>query len=423
MAVMRHSITFGGVNSADFGLYIGGEGTFNAPKRVVEMISVPGRDGDIAIDQGHFENIEVKYTVINKEDSLSDFSTKLSGFRNAICALRGYQRLEDTFHPNEFRMAIFIDEFEVKPIEYATAAEFEITFNCKPFRYLTSGENAISKKSGTLTNPTLFKSSPLLAIEGYGDFSVNGYNIHIENDPVGNVLLPDYSGFVQYTADFSTVFIMPNDPIDVSDALGTDKTVEFTQRLYPAYPNVSFVSASVLGATGQTTGSTYTATIDTDGYVLFDGQLPDLAFTYGTPTSISTNVLVRVETQIDGQSGTATNSGYFRVRVNYDGNKLITFDCYVDDIFTAGDYGILAETASVSLPGILIQSTAPKFGHPTYIDCELGEAYALNDGVISSLNRYIALGSALPVLDAGANTITSDATITQLLITPRWREL
>lgn len=423
MAVMRHSITFGGVNSADFGLYIGGEGTFNAPKRVVEMISVPGRDGDIAIDQGRFENIEVKYTVINKEDSLSDFSTKLSGFRNAICALRGYQRLEDTFHPNEFRIAIFIDDFEVKPIEYATAAEFEITFNCQPFRYLTSGETAISKKSGTLTNPTLFKSSPLLAIEGYGDFSVNGYNIHIENDPVGNVLLPDYSGFVQYTADFSTVFIMPNDPIEVSDALGTDKTVEFTQRLYPAYPNVSFVSASVLGATGQTTGSTYTATIDTDGYVLFDGQLPDLAFTYGTPTSISTNVLVRVEMQIEGQSQTTTNSGYFRVRVNYDGNKLITFDCYVDDIFTAGDYGILAETASVSLPGILIQSTAPKFGHPTYIDCELGEAYALNDGVISSLNRYIALGSALPVLDAGANTITSDATITQLLITPRWREL
>ena len=132
---------------------------------------------------------------------------------------------------------------------------------------------------------------------------------------------------------------------------------------------------------------------------------------------------VRVEMQIEGQSGTVTNSGYFRVRVRYSGNKTLECDCYVDDIFTAGDYGIMAETANVSLPGILIQSTAPKFGHPTYIDCELGEAYALNDGVISSLNRYIALGSALPVLDVGANTITSDATITQLLITPRWREL
>ena len=423
MAVMRHSITFGGVNSADFGLYIGGEGTFNAPKRVVEMISVPGRDGDIAIDQGRFENIEVKYTVINKEDSLSDFSTKLSGFRNAICALRGYQRLEDTFHPNEFRMAIFIDEFEVKPIEYATASEFEITFNCQPFRYLKSGETAVSKKSGTLTNPTLFKSNPLLAIEGYGDFSVNGYNIHIENDPVGNVLLPDYSGFVQYTADFSTVFIMPNDPIEISDAVGANKTLTFTQRLYPSAPNITFVSASVLGATGQTTGSTYTATIDTDGYVLFEGRLPDLAYSYGTLRNIVTNVQVRVEMQIEGQSGTVTNSGYFRVRVRYSGNKTLECDCYVDDIFTAGNHGIMAETANVSLPGVLIQSTAPKFGHPTYIDCELGEAYALNDGVISSLNRYIALGSALPVLDVGANTITSDATITQLLITPRWREL
>ena len=193
MAVMRHSITFGGVNSADFGLYIGGEGTFNAPKRVVEMISVPGRDGDIAIDQGRFENIEVKYTVINKEDSLSDFSTKLSGFRNAICALRGYQRLEDTFHPNEFRMAIFIDEFEVKPIEYATASEFEITFNCQPFRYLTSGEaEQTIADGGTITNPTLFGSKPLVSFlsannNPSGWFSMGDKRIYVYDGILGNL--------------------------------------------------------------------------------------------------------------------------------------------------------------------------------------------------------------------------------------------
>ena len=118
MAVMRHSITFGGVNSADYGIYIGGEGTFNAPERDVEMISIPGRDGAFALDKGRFENIEVKYTVINQEPDLATFSANLEDFRNAICSQRGYQRLEDTFHPDEYRMAVFADKFEVKPIEY-----------------------------------------------------------------------------------------------------------------------------------------------------------------------------------------------------------------------------------------------------------------------------------------------------------------
>ena len=36
---IENSITFGGVNSADYGIYISGEGVFNAPKRDVEMIN------------------------------------------------------------------------------------------------------------------------------------------------------------------------------------------------------------------------------------------------------------------------------------------------------------------------------------------------------------------------------------------------
>ena len=325
------SLTVGGINSLDYGVYITGEAVYNAPEKRVEFISIPGRSGDLVIDNGVYENIEVKYPAGVFGDDQSDFASKIRAYRNALKSQSGYQRITDTYNPNEYRLGLFVDPFEVDVVQQSKAGEFDIVFNCQPYRFLTSGETAVSKKSGTLTNPTLFKSSPLLAIEGYGDFSVNGYNIHIENDPVGNVLLPDYSGFVQYTADFSTVFIMPNDPIEISDAVGANKTLTFTQRLYPSAPNITFVSASVLGATGQTTGSTYTATIDTDGYVLFEGELPDLAYSYGTLRNIVTNVQVRVKMQIEGQSGTVTNSGYFRVRVRYSGNKTLECDCYVDD--------------------------------------------------------------------------------------------
>ena len=40
---IRNSLMFGGVSSADYGIFISGEGVFNSPTRAVEMVSVPGR--------------------------------------------------------------------------------------------------------------------------------------------------------------------------------------------------------------------------------------------------------------------------------------------------------------------------------------------------------------------------------------------
>lgn len=140
-----NSITFGGVNSADFGIYISGEGVFNAPKRDVEMITIPGRNGAFALDNGRFENIEVTYPAFNFEPNDYDtFAQRLSDFRNAICAQRGYQRLEDTFHPDEYRMAAYIGGLDIKPIKYNTASEFDIVFDCKPQRWLKDGETAVT---------------------------------------------------------------------------------------------------------------------------------------------------------------------------------------------------------------------------------------------------------------------------------------
>ena len=54
-------LTFNGKNSAEFGVWISGGGTYNAPARDVEMVSVPGRNGDISYDNGRFQNVAVTY--------------------------------------------------------------------------------------------------------------------------------------------------------------------------------------------------------------------------------------------------------------------------------------------------------------------------------------------------------------------------
>ena len=67
-----------------------------------------------------------------------------------------------------------------------------------------------------------------------------------------------------------------------------------------------------------------------------------------------------------------------------------------------------------------VDSTAPAYGEPTYIDCELGEVYKETDGDFVSLNRYVSLGSRLPELSAGDNEITFEGTFSEVSITPRW---
>lgn len=147
MGVMRtptfyKSLTFDGESSRDYGVYITGEAAFNAPARSVEMVSIPGRNGAYALDKGHFENIEVIYPAGIFAENEADFAAAISDFRNYLCSRSGYCRLTDEYNPDEYRLAVYKSGLEVDPARLI-AGEFDIVFDCKPQRYLTSGEEFI----------------------------------------------------------------------------------------------------------------------------------------------------------------------------------------------------------------------------------------------------------------------------------------
>lgn len=182
MGSINNSLQFGSVDSADYGILISGEGTFNAPERDVDTIEIPGRNGDLLIDKGRFKNITVKYTAYSYAEDMASFRQQLSDFRNALTSQAGYQRLTDTFHPDEYRLATFISGFEVKPLQYNTLAEITLQFSCKPQRFLTSGENQVTvANNGTITNPTLFESLPIIETQGAGTLTINNSTITITN--------------------------------------------------------------------------------------------------------------------------------------------------------------------------------------------------------------------------------------------------
>ena len=194
------SLYFDGEDSRDYGVYITGEAVYNAPEREVEMISIPGRNGALAMDRGRFENIEVTYPAGIFADNEADFAEAISNFRNLLCSKRGYVRLQDEYNPNEYRMAVYKSGLEVEPA-LLKAGEFDIVFDCKPQRFLTSGEEAVTVTSGgTLTNPTLFEASPLLMVDGYGSLTVNGYDIKLSDETFGAITLATSveSAYVDY---------------------------------------------------------------------------------------------------------------------------------------------------------------------------------------------------------------------------------
>lgn len=139
MAVFK-SLTFDNENSLDYGVYITGEAVYNAPARAMEMVSVPGRNGAFPLDQGRFENISVKYPAGAFGETQTEFASNIMRFRNVLASRYRYVRLSDDYNTDEFRLGMYRSGLETKPVSMSRAGEFDITFDCKPQRFLVSGE-------------------------------------------------------------------------------------------------------------------------------------------------------------------------------------------------------------------------------------------------------------------------------------------
>ena len=133
---MRNYFIYNGRDSRDFGVYISGQGTFSAPQKAYTFYNIPGRNGALIGYDNRFENIEVSYDAF----IYKDFSKNIAEFRSFLLSVPGYARLEDSYHPDEFRMAAYVGAFEPEVTPKNDAGQFTITFNCKPQRYLLSGE-------------------------------------------------------------------------------------------------------------------------------------------------------------------------------------------------------------------------------------------------------------------------------------------
>lgn len=167
---MIQFLTFAGRPSYDFGIHISGEALFDAPKRKYTSEKVPGRNGEIILDEESYENITLKYP----SGIIDNMPVRIKEFINFAGSKAGYQRLEDTYNPDEFRLAQYAGGTSVKTEDYKNrTGTFDLAFNCKPQRFLKSGERRIEfQEAGSIYNRTNFASHPLIHVTGTGNGTV-----------------------------------------------------------------------------------------------------------------------------------------------------------------------------------------------------------------------------------------------------------
>lgn len=176
MADGRKYFTFANTSSATWDLYITGQGTYNSAEREYNYFDIPGRSGDVIAPFGRYRNQTITYPAFIAKN----FDTNYKAMRAFLTSHVGYFRLTDDYNANEYRMAAFTGTIEPTISQYFHSGTFQILFNCKPQRWLTSGETAQDfTADGTITNPTLFDAAPIIRVTGDGTVGIGTDEITI----------------------------------------------------------------------------------------------------------------------------------------------------------------------------------------------------------------------------------------------------
>lgn len=165
-------IFWNGKSSDDLGVFIEHFPKQPKPAKKYKKISVPGKNGDLIFEEDAFENYIQPYGVyVNaKESNLPSAANDVAEW---LFSAKGYQKLEDSYDPDVFRLAYFAGPLDVENIinKFGRAI---INFDCKPQSFLVSGEEETRYFSATtIKNPTAFTALPYIKVYGNGAGALN----------------------------------------------------------------------------------------------------------------------------------------------------------------------------------------------------------------------------------------------------------
>lgn len=203
-------IIWAGTSNKDVGMVIEHYPSIIIPQRSQDVQSVPGRNGDIVLPNYSFSNYEQSYQAFLDAKYIGGLERVIPKLMDWLLGNEGYQRLEDSYFPDVYRMAYYSGGTQFVSL-FNEYGEGTLTFNCAPEKYLKQGERAISlSKNQVLRNPTAFAAMPLITITGNGSngtLTFNGNSLTIASTPstiiIDTKLHKAYNGSTNYNSKIS----------------------------------------------------------------------------------------------------------------------------------------------------------------------------------------------------------------------------
>lgn len=174
-------VIYNGISSKDYHIEVEHPPGYGIPERDYESVHVPGRNGDVIMYNGSYQNIKREYeiSVGSHEKYMPELAVGISEW---LLSSNSYARLEDSYEPEHYRLAIYLDTTDIENILFH-GGRGTIAFNCKPQRFLKSGDKPVifTSASNHLKNPTSFQALPIITVKGTGEGTVDigGYVIGI----------------------------------------------------------------------------------------------------------------------------------------------------------------------------------------------------------------------------------------------------
>lgn len=371
--------TYDGITSQDFGVYVLDVREETFTRRDIDKIPVSGRSGDLLSDLGRYDNIIVTYVCAFAENG--DYGVR--ELNAALLSKNGYNEIHDSYYPDYYRVGYFTGGLKPKISRLDGKAVVEYSFDCKPQRYLVSGDTVSFTIEGT-GHPSHIVDEGRMADVVSNKF-VDMMGLLYPNEYI--TVLGSFSG-----NDRVANVYYPKHKIGHEYVFGTSNVSPTSESYAGGISGNSFINAAPMNPASYNSYFHFSTPSRWEVYeedTLVDALFPDSMMIYN-PTQFPSSPLIQIHTGGAAVSNRAV---------------LLIGDSESIRVNVGSSISHMGETISVE---------------DIFIDCDTMNAYMIYGDAVINMNPYVMLPDRSITLEAGENIIYTNDWIEYAKITPRW---
>lgn len=201
--MLKDSFYLDGIGSDAFDIKLQREMILSEPVPIVNTQNIPGRNGNIVFETGTYQN---RTAIAECYCLQTDVVHNIAKVNKFLFSKNGYRRLELSSDPEHFLLARVKNGAAINQ-RLGKLNAFKVEFDCKPQRFLKSGETIIryDVSGKLLINYTGFVAKPMIRVLGSGSGTVSVGGVTVTINEIVNEMIIDCETMNAYSIDFENL--------------------------------------------------------------------------------------------------------------------------------------------------------------------------------------------------------------------------